>query len=144
MENRVSIISQPLVSRVVSVAEDSVLYARMPFQVRPGVIDPIRITEGIRVLQFIVESFKFKDVNNQQFRYYLSGFDEGFGAWTNSSLKEYTNLKVGTYAFQVQTFDSRGEIVTVNHYKLLLTPPFFKSLLARILYFAVGVLSFCI
>jgi len=35
LEDRVSIASEPLVSRIFSVAEDSVLYSRMPFHVRP-------------------------------------------------------------------------------------------------------------
>jgi len=86
-----------------------------------------------------VESFKFKDVNNQQFRYFLSGFDKGFGKWTNASLKEYTNLKVGTYAFQVQSFDARGEIVTSQPLKVIVTPPFSKSLFPRIFYFVFGI-----
>jgi len=139
LEDRVPILNEPVVNRVFSVAEDHILYARMPFHVRPELVEPIRITEGTRVLQFVVESFKFKDVNNQQFRYHLSGFDEGFGNWTNTSLKEYTNLKVGTYTFHVQTFDSRGEIVTSRPLEVIVTPPFYKSLFARILYFVLGI-----
>ncbi len=139
LEDRVSVTSEPLVSRVFSVAEDSVLYSRLPFHVRPEKLEPIRITEGTRILQFVVESFKFKDVNNQQFRYHLSGFDEGFGEWTNTSLKEYTNLKVGTYTFQVQSFDTRGEIVTSQPLQVIVTPPFYKSLFARIIYFVFGI-----
>lgn len=139
LEDRVSILSEPLVNRVFSVAEDSILYSRMPFHNRPGIVEPIRITEGTRVLQFVVESFKFKDVNNQQFRYHLSGFDDDFGKWTNASVKEYTNLKVGTYTFLVQTFDSRGEIITSKPLQVIVTPPFYKSLIARILYFVLGI-----
>ncbi|MDZ7605916.1 MAG: hypothetical protein U5K79_10110 [Cyclobacteriaceae bacterium] len=83
LEDRFLVTNQPLVSRVYSVAEDRILYSRIPFHGKPETIEPIRISEGTRVLQFAVESFKFKDVNNQQFRYQLSGFDAGFGAWTN-------------------------------------------------------------
>jgi len=139
LEDRVSISSEPLVSRVVSVADDSVLYSRMPFHARSGLVEPIRITEGTRVLQFVVESFKFKDVNNQQFRYHLMGFDEDYGKWTNASLKEYTNLKIGTYTFRVQTFNSRGEIVTSQPLEVIVTPPFYKTLVARIVYFVLGI-----
>jgi len=139
LEDRFLVTNQPLVSRVFSVAEDSILYARIPFHGKPETIEPIRITEGTRVLQFVVESFKFKDVNNQQFRYHLSGFDAGFGAWTNASFKEYSNLKVGTYKFQVQTFTSRGEIVTSQPFLVVVVPPFYKSIVARILYLALGI-----
>ncbi|MBX2946878.1 MAG: hypothetical protein KF725_13670 [Cyclobacteriaceae bacterium] len=136
LEDRVSILSEPLINRVYSVAEDSILYSRMPFQDRPVSVEPVRITEGTRVLQFVVESFKFKDVNNQQFRYHLSGFDEGFGKWVNTSLKEYTNLRVGTYTFQVQTFDSRGEIITSSPVQVIVSPPFYKSIYAWMVYTA--------
>jgi DNA-binding CsgD family transcriptional regulator len=45
---------------------------------------------------------------------------------------------MGTYSFQVQTFDSRGEIVTSKPLQIIVTPPFYKSLLARIVYFIFG------
>jgi len=135
LEDRVAIAHEPLISTLYSVADDTVLYLRMPFQGRPERIEPIRITEGIRVLQFIVESFKFKDVSNQQFRYRLRGFDEEFGAWTTASLKEFTNLKAGSYQFYVQTFDSRGEIITSLPLAIEVAPSFYKSPLARLIYF---------
>jgi len=140
LEDGVSISNEPLISRVYNVAEDSILYLRMPFQGRPKKIEPIRITEGTRVLHFTVESFKFRDVSNQQFRYYLSGFDEGFGAWTTASIKEYTNLKVGTYTFQVETFNARGEIITSQPILIEVAPSFYKSPLARLVYFMLAIL----
>jgi DNA-binding CsgD family transcriptional regulator len=141
LEEGVSNTSAPLLSRVVNVAEDTILYSRMPFQVRPTKTEPIRITEGTRVLQFFVESFKFKDVSNQQFRYYLSGFDESYGEWTTSHLKEYANLKVGNYEFYVQAFNSKGEIVTSQPFLLEVSPAFYKSLFARFVYFILAVIT---
>ncbi len=134
LEDRVSVTHEPLVSHIISVADDSILYSRMPFHARPGKIEPIQITEGTRVLQFVIESFKFKDINNQLFRYYLSNFDAGFGEWTNTFMKEYTNLKAGTYTFQVQAFDARGEIITSQPYQIIVDPPLYKSPYARLLY----------
>ncbi len=140
LEDRVSIANEPLVSRVFSEAEDSLLYSWTPFHIRPGKIEPIRIIEGTQVLQFTVESFKFKDVNNQQFRYHLKGFDKDFGEWTNASLKEYTNLTAGTYEFQVQTFNAYGEIVSSQPLRVEVDPPFYKSSLARLLYFVLAIM----
>ncbi|MCE2895511.1 MAG: hypothetical protein LW721_13825 [Flammeovirgaceae bacterium] len=141
LEEGVSTTSVPLVSRVINVSEDSVLYSRMPFQFRPEKTEPIRITEGTRVLQFIVESFKFKDVSNQQFRYYLSGFDEAYSEWTSASLKEYTNLRVGSYQFFVQAFNSKGEIVTSQPLLVEVSPAFYKSRLAQFIYLVLVVLT---
>jgi DNA-binding CsgD family transcriptional regulator len=111
----------------------------MPFNARPGEVEPIRITEGTRVLQFVMESFIFGNINNQNFRYQLVGFDKDFGEWTNSHVKEYTNLKVGRYEFQVQTFGSRGEIVVSRPLTVIVTPPFYKSIYARIFYVLLGI-----
>jgi ligand-binding sensor domain-containing protein/DNA-binding CsgD family transcriptional regulator len=138
LEEETLITNEPLVSKVFSVAEDSVLYSRKPFEVRPEKVNPIRITEGTKVLQFVIESFKFKDVSNQQFRYFLTGFDTEYGAWTTSGVKEYTNLKVGTYTFQVQTFNSRGEVITGKPLQIEVTPSFYKSPLARVVYVVIA------
>ena len=138
LEDGVSMSDNPVLSRVYSVAEDSILYLRMPFHGRPEKLEPIHITESTRALQFIVESFKFKDVSNQQFRYYLSGFDEGFGVWTTVSFKEYTNLNAGTYTFQVETLNSHGEIVISQPLRIEVSPSFYKTPLARMIYLMVG------
>lgn len=138
LEDRVSLNKEPLVGKIINVAEDSTLYFRKPFSARPEEIEPIRITEGTRVLQFVMESFIFGDVNNQNFRYRLSGFDKDFGDWTNSFVKEYTNLKAGEYDFEVQTFGARGEIVTSKPLKVIVMPPFYKSTFAKIIYFLLG------
>lgn len=132
--------NEPLISKVNSVAEDSLLYVRSPFAPRPGKIGPVRISESSRVVQFVVESFKFKDVSNQQFRYHLSGFDEGYGAWTTSGVKEYTNLKVGSYLFHVQTVNSRGEVMTGQPLTIEVMPSFYNRPLARAVYFLIACL----
>ncbi|MFM7855379.1 MAG: hypothetical protein ACKO96_26500, partial [Flammeovirgaceae bacterium] len=138
IEGQISINHQPMVSRVFSVAEDSILYMRMPFAASHHHIKPIKISEGTKILQFVVESFKFKDISHQQFRYHLTGFDAGYSAWSTSSTKEYTNLKAGTYAFMVQTFNSRGEIVTGQPLVVKVAPLFYKSTAAMVIYFLFG------
>jgi len=134
LENRFTIEKTPLINRVYNVVEDSVLYVRLPFQNRPENVAPIIITEGTKVLQFTVESFKFKDVNNKQFRYFLKGFDEAYGVWSNATLKEYTNLKEGNYELYVQMLNYLGETVTSKPLAIEVNPPFFKSTAAKIFY----------
>ncbi|MEM9857534.1 MAG: hypothetical protein AAF843_09265 [Bacteroidota bacterium] len=140
LEDRLTVEKNPLISKVYSLAEDSILYYRLPFEDRPDVLAPIEITQGAKVIQFEVESFNFRDVNNRQFRYLLKGFDEDYGDWSNATFKEYTNLKEGRYEFSVQTFNYLGEIVTSEALSLKVTPPFFKSLFAKVLYVVLIVL----
>jgi len=141
LEERVMIVREPVVSKVYNLNEDSVLYYKKPFENRPNQVDPIRILQGTKVLQFFVESFKFKDVNNQQFRYHLKGFDDGYGDWTRTNVKEYTNLKEGNYEFYVQTLNNLGEIVTGQPLNIIVDPPFYKSTPAKIIY---GILAMII
>ncbi|MEO0552008.1 MAG: hypothetical protein AAF149_02335 [Bacteroidota bacterium] len=134
LEDRLTIEKQPLVSLVYSVAEDSILYSRSPFEKRSSDIERVSVTQGTKILKFVVESFKFKDVNNRQFRYLLKGFDDKYGDWVNTTIKEYTNLKEGEYEFYVQTLNSLGEIVTSAPLMIEVSPPFFKSVFAKIMY----------
>ena len=139
LEQQASVTKAPLVSRVYSVAEDSVLYEQKPFASRAGDLAPIRISEGTKVLHLTVESFKSKDVSNQLFRFHLQNFDEGYGAWTSSATKEYTNLKPGTYSFVAQTVDPRGEIVTGQPLVIEVAPLFYKTTVAKVFYFLLGI-----
>lgn len=134
LEERLILEKKPLVSKIYSVAEDSLLYARSPFQSRPETLEPVKIIQGTKVLKFVVESFNYKDVNNRQFRYFLKGFDDDYGDWSGVTFKEYTNLKEGDYEFFVQTSNYLGETVTGIPISITVVPPFYKSTLAKILY----------
>ena len=141
LENRLAAEKPLIVSKVVNVAEDSILYARKPFEVKPENPAQLTVSYRAKVLQFEVEAFQFNEVDNQQFRYYLKGFDEGYGEWTHATAKEYTNLKEGEYEFNVQTKNYLGQIITSQPLYLRVQPPFHRSLPARILYVALGALA---
>ncbi len=141
LENRLVEEKPLIVSRVVNVAEDSILYARKPFGVKSENPPQLAVSYRAKVLQFEVEAFQFNEVNNQLFRYCLKGFDDGYGEWTHATSKEYTNLKEGSYAFSVQTKNFLGQIITSQAILLTVNPPFHRSLLARIFYVLLGILS---
>lgn len=141
LENRLSAEKPLMVSKVVNVAEDSVLYARKPFELKQDNSVQLTVSYRAKVLQFEVEAFQFNEVSNQQFRYYLKGFDEGYGEWTHATTKEYTNLKEGDYEFNVQTKNYLGEIISSRPVYLKVHPPFHRSLWAQILYVALGVMA---
>jgi ligand-binding sensor domain-containing protein len=140
-ENRLAAEKPLIVSKVVNVAEHSVLYQRMPFGSQSENPPPLTVSYRAKVLQFEVEAFQFNEVDNQPFRYCLQGFDEGYGEWTQATTKEYTNLTEGEYAFSVQTRNGLGQIITSQPLFLKVEPPFYRSLPARMVYVALGVLS---
>lgn len=138
LEARVGVERPFVISKVFSVTEDKVLFARKPFLDKPDSIAEIEVSSRARVLQFAVEFFQFNEVGNHQFRYFLKGFDEEYGEWTDAAMKEYSNLGEGDYTFYVQTRNSQGEIVTSRPLALHVQPPLYRTLLAKILYVLLG------
>jgi ligand-binding sensor domain-containing protein/DNA-directed RNA polymerase specialized sigma24 family protein len=134
-------IEQPLaISQVYSVTENKALYSRKPFELLPSQIANIEVSPKAKVLKIDVESFQFNDLNTTRFRYLLKGFDENFGEWTNSTTKEYTNLKEGDYEFIAQTQNYLGKITTSQTVYITVKPPFYRSTLAKIFYVVGGIL----
>ena len=142
LENRVGVEFPIIISKVYSVTEDSILYIKKPFEEKSKKNERLEVSYEAKHLQFEVESFHFNEMNKQQFRYLLKGFDDEYGEWTNMSLKEYTNLKEGEYEFNVQTRNYLGETLSSEPLLLTIKPPFHKSLFAKILYALLGVLTF--
>ena len=90
LEDRVLLDHPILVNKVHSISDNNILYARKVFE--NDIQDPTEliVDQNQKILQFDVESFQFDEVKNQQFRYYLEGFEEEYSMWTNRSIKEYT------------------------------------------------------
>ncbi|HAD11499.1 MAG TPA: hypothetical protein DCF33_03575 [Saprospirales bacterium] len=140
LENRLAEEKPLMVRKIVNVAEGSILYQRNPFEAKPDTLLPLTVSYRAKVLQFEVEAFQFNGVSNQLFRYYLKGFDEGYGEWTHAPIKEYTNLREGNYEFSAQTKNYLGQIITSKPVLLKVEPPLYRSLLARVFYVALGIL----
>ncbi len=134
IEDRLAGEQRPLLSKVYGVAEDTVLFARQPFESRAIRPEQIIISEGLKVLQFHVEAFEYKHVGRRSFRYFLKGFDTEFGQWTDANVKEYTNLKEGTYEFYVESLNSFGERVSSEPLSLKVEPPIYRSRFMKIFY----------
>jgi hypothetical protein len=130
-----------LVSKVIDATAQSVLYMQNPFEPKPEKSFQLTVSHTTKVLQFEVEAFQLNDLNNQQFRYYLEGFEETYGDWSYSTSKEYTNLKEGTYVFFVQAKNAFGQIVTCQPFLIKVNPPFYRSVVAKILYVVLGILA---
>lgn len=132
-------LENPLViKQVFSVTENTTLYQRMPFEKKADRIGELTISPKTKVLKFEVESFQFKSTDGQQYRYLLEGFDDQYSDWTTSSVKEYTNLNEGTYQFTAQSKNYLGEITNSTPLSLIVQPPFYRSMIAKILYLIAG------
>ena len=139
LEDRLIAEQPPVLRRVFSVTENRALYFRKAFEGKPENIGRLVVSPKVKILKIDVESFQFNNLNNQQFRYFLKGFDEDFGEWTNVTTKEYTNLREGKYEFTAQTRNYLGEIASSQTLDLLVKPPFYRSRFAKTLYVLIGI-----
>ena len=64
LENRLSVEKPLVISKVLDVVGDSVLYERKPFEKTPESIARLVVSHKAKVLQFEVEAFQFNEVNN--------------------------------------------------------------------------------
>lgn len=85
-------------------------------------------------------SIKFKyyspffAANNISFSVRLVGFDDGWSDWTKSNYREYTNLREGSYVFEVRAineFNIESEVLT---YEFEIEPPFYRTNYAYLFY----------
>lgn len=80
-------------------------------------------------------TFKYSSIDYQlsncEYRYRLSGYkDDEWSTWSNTTLKEYTNLYEGTYEFQVQAKDVLGNVSAITTFQFKISPPWFRTTIA--------------
>jgi class 3 adenylate cyclase len=79
-------------------------------------------------------AFRITPESGYEYQYLLSGFDKKPSAWQKSSIKEYTNLPAGHYAFQTRfrsPENKSGELAPVS---FVIKPLWYFSKLAIALY----------
>lgn len=98
--------------------------------------------------QKIIPQFKFRN-NTISFTYaanhfsesgieyqiLLSGFDKNWSDWSAKNTKEYTNLPFGDYTFELKARLDDGTSSPVLLYKFSISPPWYFSTIAWIIYF---------
>jgi len=70
----------------------------------------------------------------------LIGFDKNPTEWTNTSQKEYTNLPEGKYVFEVISRNQYGVNSSKDSFNFTISPPWYRSLVAFLVYFLFGIL----
>lgn len=79
----------------------------------------------------------YENMNNTEYQYYLEGFDEVWSDWVNETTKEYTNLKEGSYTFNVKAKNVFNIESEISSFKFEINPPWYRSLLAYLIYLVI-------
>lgn len=75
------------------------------------------------------------------YQYQLVGLDGSWSEWHNKTDKEYTNLPEGTFVFKVRAKNIYDELSEVASFRFRVLPPWYRSTLAYVAYFILGIFS---
>ncbi|MDO9634261.1 MAG: triple tyrosine motif-containing protein [Paludibacter sp.] len=76
----------------------------------------------------------YTQMNNVMYRFKLEGLDKLWGAPVQSGRKVYDYLPHGHYSLHVEVLDNSGLKLSGLHYTFEVMPPFYWSIVARIIY----------
>ncbi|WP_233264524.1 MULTISPECIES: triple tyrosine motif-containing protein [unclassified Flavobacterium] len=85
-------------------------------------------------VKFTFSSPSYENLENIEFSYQLEGFGEKWSAWSNNTIKEYTNLKEGNYIMKVKARNSFKIQSVETSFEFRVTPPWYRHSSAYILY----------
>lgn len=72
--------------------------------------------------------------SNIEYSYKLDGYDKNWSSWSPKTEKDYTNLPEGKYSFLVKAHDNLAAESTAATYSFVITPPFYKTVWAYLVY----------
>ena len=91
-------------------------------------------------VRFTFSSPEFENSKNIQYSYQLEPFDKQWSNWSTATVKEYTNLKEDDYKMLVKAKNSYGIDSDVASLTFSISPPWYRSYLAYLVYFLLIIL----
>ncbi|MCF8346029.1 MAG: response regulator [Bacteroidales bacterium] len=129
--------------RKVKIGEDSVLFGGAHTKMQN---DQRLLTTGqpdslIQEIKYKEQSIAFNyacpyfhDDIPLEYSILLEGYDNKWSEWSNTTKKEYSNLRENTYTFRVRARNYAGEASQEAAYTFIITPPWYRTFLAYLLY----------
>ncbi len=77
---------------------------------------------------------EFERPEKNYFSYRILGLEQAWSEWTDVSFKEYTNLKEGSYTFQVRAVNPFQTVSEIRSFHFTVKPPVHRSRVAYIIY----------
>lgn len=86
-------------------------------------------------VKFTFSSPTYENQENVTYSYKLEPFEENWRTWSTLSIKEYTNLREGTYIMKLKAKNSYGIESDVSEITFTVSPPWYRHFLAYLVYF---------
>lgn len=123
-----------LLSEIKAIGEkDSLVFGGFAQQ-QPGVIS---LPSTYSSFHFEFSAPIYGRPNNIEYSYRLEGYEKEWSAWTSRKEKDYTNLPDGKYTFNLKARDNLNHESTIVSYTFIISPPWYMSVWAKIIYFLV-------
>lgn len=95
----------------------------------------IKLDHNDNNLSIELRSKGVNENNLAGYSFRLDGLDKEWSEYGKKAFKEYTNLKHGEYILEYRVKDNRGRESEVRNIEIIITPPWFLSKLAKLIYF---------
>ncbi len=93
-----------------------------------------KIHYKLNSLTFNFSAQSYINEEENQFSYFLDGYDSEWSSWQDNPMKEYTNLSEGGYTFYVKSKNLFGTQGQTDEFSFVILPPWYRTVWAYIAY----------
>ncbi|MCB0843761.1 MAG: ATP-binding protein [Bacteroidetes bacterium] len=97
-------------------------------------LKPVNMKYSESNIRFEYAAPVYEDSDKIEYQYILKGFEQKWSSWSGKAEKEYGNLPEGKYTFIVRARDRYNQISQEGSFILHISPPWYRSSWALLLY----------
>lgn len=100
----------------------------------PKNVDSYTIPYKYNRVKFTFASPTYENQENVMYSYKLEPFEENWRGWSQTAIKEYTNLREGNYVMKLKARNSYGIESNITEVEFTVSPPWYRHFLAYLFY----------
>ena len=100
----------------------------------PKKVDSYTIPYKYNRVKFTFASPTYENQENVMYSYKLEPFEENWRGWSQTAIKEYTNLREGNYVMKLKARNSYGIESNITEVEFTVSPPWYRHFLAYLFY----------
>lgn len=106
--------------------------------------EPTKLDYKYNNLTFSFAFPYFVEEKNNEYSYFLEGFDKQWSNWSKETKAIYTNIPEGNYIFKVKARNIYLQESKISEFKLEILPPWYRTIWAYIIYVIIIILVFVV
>ena len=127
--------------RKVIIGEDSLIYSGLFIDKKTNTVIskqgkniPV-IDYALNNISILFASLTDEDGKKAKYSYKLEGYDKNWSEWSSNNSASYKKIASGSYTFIVKSKDVYGNESEIAEYKFVISPPWYNTAWAYIVYF---------